>query len=187
MDKIALGKRDKKRPKLFGDAVWKYQIVLRKHEYYHNTCNKSFINRILAKYYHYRHHKLGLLLGFDIPINVFGGGLRINHHGYIVVSKYAKIGKYCNIHQGVNIGQQGPNKEDCPTIGDNVFISPGAKLFGRISIGDNNQIGANAVVNKSFKESGISIAGVPAKIISRKANPYVICDDADRAPTGKDA
>ena len=84
----------------------------------------------------------------------------------------AHIGKFCDIHQGVNIGQQGSNLTDCPTIGDNVWIGPGAKLFGKITIADDCQIGANAVVNKSFEEKGISIAGVPAKKISNHPNPY---------------
>ena len=33
-----------------------------------------------------------------------------------------------------------------PTIGDNVTIYPGAKIIGKITIGDNCEIGANAVV-----------------------------------------
>ena len=55
-----------------------------------------------------------------------------------------------------------------PILGDNVYIGPGAKLFGKITIADNISIGANAVVTKSFEQENISIAGVPAKIISEK-------------------
>lgn len=54
-----------------------------------------------------------------------------------------------------------------PTIGDNCFIGPGAKLFGDIKIGDNVAIGANAVVNKDFGDN-VTIAGVPAKVESKK-------------------
>ncbi len=50
-----------------------------------------------------------------------------------------------------------------PQIGDNVYISPGAKLFGDIVIGDNVKIGANAVVNKSFPEGNCTLVGVPAR------------------------
>ena len=35
-----------------------------------------------------------------------------------------------------------------PTIGDYVFLGPGAKIFGKIVVGDNVMVGANAVVNK---------------------------------------
>ena len=75
--------------------------------------------------------------------------------------------------KGVNIGMQGLSDADSPIIGDNVWIGPGAKLFGKIIIGNNCQIGANAVVNKSFEEEGITIAGVPAKKISNHSNPYI--------------
>ena len=68
MDKIALNK-NKKRPSLFGDEIWKFEIVLRKHEYYIN-CSKNFLAR---KYYGWLHHKMGIKLGFQIPCNVFGG------------------------------------------------------------------------------------------------------------------
>ena len=54
-----------------------------------------------------------------------------------------------------------------PVIGDNVYIGPGAKIFGDITIGNNVSIGANAVVNRSFPDNVI-IAGVPAKVIKNK-------------------
>ncbi|MDI3409786.1 hypothetical protein QKW52_02275 [Bacillus sonorensis] len=91
-DKKALGVSRRKRPKYFGDYVWKYQICLRKHEYYANTNA-----RMLKHIYEYLHKKKGLKLGFDIPINVFGPGLRINHFGLLVVNSNAKIGANCDI------------------------------------------------------------------------------------------
>ncbi|MCY8353006.1 serine acetyltransferase [Bacillus haynesii] len=158
-DKKALGISSRKRPKWFGDDIWKYQIALRKHEYYTNVNSKVF-----KHVYRYLHKKRGLKLGFDIPVNVFGPGLRINHYGLLIVNSNAKIGANCDIHQGVNIGQNHAH-HDVPTIGDNVWIGPGAKLFGSIHIADGISIGANAVVNKSFTEENITIAGVPAKKI----------------------
>ncbi|MBP3314115.1 MAG: serine O-acetyltransferase [Oscillospiraceae bacterium] len=109
-------------------------------------------------------------LGFVIPPNVFGAGLRINHYGNIVVNSEARIGDWCDIHQGVNIGA---GYDGVPTLGNNVWIGPGAKIFGKIQIADDCAIGANAVVNKDFLQTGVSIAGVPAKIISEKGNQYI--------------
>lgn len=57
--------------------------------------------------------------------------------------------------------------KNVPIIGDNVYIGPGAILFGDIRIGDNVMIGANSTVTKSFEESNIVIAGSPAKIIKK--------------------
>ena len=65
-----------------------------------------------------------------------------------------KAGSNCRIHAGVNIG-------------NNVYIGPGAKLYGKITIGDNAAIGANSVVNKDVP-AGVTVAGVPAKMIKDK-------------------
>ena len=54
-----------------------------------------------------------------------------------------------------------------PNIKDGVWIGPGAKLYGNITIGSNVVIGANSVVNKSFSDN-ITVAGVPAKKINNK-------------------
>lgn len=161
-DKFALGKTYK-RPK-FNDDIWKFQIYLRKIEYYMNQ--KGFFKFICCSYYKYRKYRLGVLLGFDIPAGVFGPGLRINHFGNIVVNSSARVGFFCDIHQGVNIGSNNTLKgeDKVPTIGNNVWIGPGAKLFGSISIGNGVAIGANAVVNKSFEEN-VTIAGLPARKI----------------------
>ena len=165
-DKEALG-IIRKRPRIVGDVIWKFQIALRKHEFYHNQASVS----VGGVFWSLVHYWLGIKLGFSIPINVFDYGLRINHYGYLVVNPGAQIGKFCDIHQGVNIGQ---NIElgSVPVIGDNVWIGPGAKLFGRITIANGIVIGANAVVNKSFTEENITIAGVPARKVKDSGNPY---------------
>lgn len=107
--------------------------------------------------------------GFTIPINVIDKGLVIPHRGTIIINPHAVIGENCTIHAGVNIGAATGTKYDAPKIGKNVFIGPGVKIFGNITIADNIAIGANSVVNKSFHESGITIAGVPAKKVSNKS------------------
>ena len=98
--------------------------------------------------------------------------MRINHFGLIVIDENAKIGEWCDIHQGVNIGQN-IEKNSVPMIGDNVWIGPGVKIFGKIEIGNNTMIGANTVVCKSFPEGNCRIAGNPARIISNEPNYYV--------------
>ena len=64
------------------------------------------------------------------------------------------------------IGTQLGTRDLTPVIGDNCFIGPGAKIFGKINIGDNVAIGANAVVNKDVP-SNVTVAGVPAKIVNQ--------------------
>lgn len=120
-----------------------------------------------AKYYKIRYRQLGVKLGLSIPLNVFDFGLSIAHYGAICVNNKASIGKYCRIHEGVTIGASGGG---APSIGDNVFIGTGAKVIGDIMIESDVAIGANAVVNKSILKRGVTVAGVPATIISTNSS-----------------
>lgn len=124
----------------------------------------------LKRFWGFLHYSMGIRLGFTIPVNTFGYGLRLNHAGTIVVNPKARIGKWCDIHVCVNIGED--FDKGAPCLGDNCWIGPGAKLFGGIVIGDGVVIGAGAVVNKSFPENRITIAGVPARKINEKGEPY---------------
>ena len=108
-------------------------------------------------------------LGYEIPINTCGGGLKLFHSGSIIIHPQVRIGEWCGLLQDVTVGQ-GILPDDVPTVGDNVIILAGAKLFGKIVIGDDVMIGANAVVNKSFSDGHCRIAGVPAKVISKEGN-----------------
>lgn len=119
-----------------------------------------------CKFYRFRFHLLSLKLGFSIPHNVAGPGLAIVHYGTIVISNQARLGANCRIHAGVNIGANAGDKE-AATVGDNVYIGPGAKLIGAVTVGENAVIGANAVVTKDVPP-GVTVAGVPAKVISEK-------------------
>lgn len=71
------------------------------------------------------------------------------------------------IAQHVTVGGGNSRYPGVPTIGNNVHISHGAIVFGGISIGNNVDIGANAVVNKPVPDNAI-VAGVPAKILRIK-------------------
>ena len=143
--------------------IWLFQKRLRKVEYFKNS-KKGIFNNLYSYYLKYLLRKSSVKLGFSIPANVFGPGLSIVHYGTIVVNKNAKVGKNCRIHACTNIGASG-GKKTAPIIGDNVYIAPGAKIYGNIIIANNIAIGANAVVNKSFEEENILIAGNPAKKI----------------------
>lgn len=147
----------------FPDLIWKFQKLLRKVEYYQNCKNKG-LYKIYYFYLKYKFRNRSLKMGFSIPPNVFGPGLAIAHYGTIVINSNTKVGANCRIHVCVNIGATG-GQEEAPQLGDNVYIAPGAKIFGNITIPSNTAIGANAVVNKSFNEENTVIAGIPAKVI----------------------
>ena len=147
------------------DERLRFQLRLRKIEYLYNTSKNNPLKKIAYFILQTLNHKLAVQLGFTIPMNVFGPGLYIAHWGTVTVTAFAKVGKNCRIHTSTCIG----NHIGAPTIGDNVYIGPGAKIFGNISIGNNVAIGANAVVNKSFPDN-VTIAGNPARVISHKSS-----------------
>ena len=163
-DRLALYKK-RKRPRIAGDEIWQYERLLRKTEYFLN-CHKTPIGKVIATFLHFRLRKMGRkLCGYHIPPNAFEEGLSIAHWGPIVVHPSARIGKNCRIQQNVTIGATNGQTE-AAHIGDNVFIGPCSSIIGKVTIASDIAIGANSVVTKSFEESGITIAGVPAKKIS---------------------
>jgi len=143
----------------------RFQRRLRKIEYLSNVKKNNFWSNCFLFLLEFINHRLETRLGLTIPKNVFGPGLCIVHHGTIVVSHLAKIGENCRIHPSTSIGEY----NGAPEIGRNVYIGPGAKIFGNIKIGDNVAIGVNAVVNKSFPDN-VTIGGIPARIISKKSS-----------------
>ena len=151
--------------KLVHDAEYyisNYLVCLRKQEFYINTAGNNKIKKFLALYYERKKHNLGNKLGFYVAPNCCDCGLTIYHHGTIIINPNVRIGKDCKFHGNNCIGNNGIS-EGCPKIGDNVDIGFGAVVIGDIQIADGIKIGANAVVNKTFNEPGITIAGVPAK------------------------
>jgi len=143
----------------------RFQRRLRKIEYLYNVRQGNMLCRWYRIMLEIINHRLALKLGFSIPKNVFGAGLCLVHYGTIVVSPLARIGENCRIHPSSSIGFF----NGAPTLGNNVYIGPGAKLFGQIVIGDNVTIGANAVVNSDIP-GNVTVGGIPAKIISNKSS-----------------
>lgn len=170
-DRIALGV---KRPnnlqnwikhRLFPNVIWEFQKCLRKLEYYKN-CQTGIIGTGYRFFVTKRFNALSVKLGFTIPANVFGPGLSIAHAGTIVVNGGARVGENCRLHTCVNIGTAAGHSGKAPTIGSNCYIGPGTKIYGDIVVGSGTAMGANCVVNRSFEDGGVTIAGIPAKIIA---------------------
>lgn len=112
------------------------------------------------------------LWGIDIPRGArIGPGLYIGHYGGIIVSSAAVIGRNCNLSQSITIGVSGAgDRRGAPVIGENVYIAPGARLFGRIRIGDNVKIGANAVIHKDLPDNAIAVLDPGFSILSLAGN-----------------
>ena len=97
-----------------------------------------------------------------------GKGTKLGYGGIgVVIHSKCVIGDYCIVSQQVTIGGGNSRYPGLPVIGNHVHIHKGAIVFGGIKIGDNVEIGANAVVNKPVPDNAI-VAGVPAKILRIK-------------------
>lgn len=111
-----------------------------------------------------RHYQIKY--GFQIyPETEIGEGFYLGHWGALVINPKVKIGKNCNIAQGVTIGQanRGKNK-GVPEIGNEVWIGANAVIVGNIKIGDNVLIAPNAYVNTDIPNNSV-VMGNPAQII----------------------
>jgi serine O-acetyltransferase len=147
------------------NPCFKYSFWLRTCAFFEQSemwCHGIFviIARTILRHYTYKY-------GISIPYSTkIGSGFVIGHFGGIVVSNRAVIGKNCTIAHGVTVGKanRGKNK-GYPTIRDNVYIGPGAKIVGKVRVGDNVAIGANCVVTKDVPDNAV-VVGVPGKVIS---------------------
>ena len=108
-----------------------------------------------------------LLLNCDISGRTdIGYGFKIYHPYGIFINDGAKIGNNCTIRGQVTIGNKGWKENKCPVLLDNIEIGIGAKLIGSIKLGNNCQVGANAVVTKSFEKDSV-LVGIPARNIKQ--------------------
>ena len=92
---------------------------------------------------------LRLVFLCDIGFEAIPRGTIFSHPYGISINPKTKIGKNCNIKQGVTIGSRARPKrlDEAPAIiGDNVFIGCNASVLGPVTIGDNAIIGAHALV-----------------------------------------
>ena len=132
---------------------------IRTYQRYGNSRNPLSI--LVKKIAVLRHHFWRVVTGADIPINSsIGGGLLIPHPNGIVIHPDASIGPNCLIFQQVTIGYR---KGGLPIIGGHVDIGAGAKILGKVTIGDHARIGANAVVTTDVPE-GATASGIPATL-----------------------
>ena len=121
----------------------------------------------------FMHKAVEIAAGICIPPDIdIGPGLYIGHFGGIFfgtdVRDGVRVGMYCNISQEntIGFGGRGENR-GVPKLGDFVHLGAGAKVIGRIRIGDNVAVGA--VVTKDLPDNAVA-AGVPARVINMRGS-----------------
>ena len=85
-----------------------------------------------------------------------GPGLYVGHPSGITINPKAVIGRNCNIHKGITIGQENRGiRKGVPTIGNNVWIGINATIVGKIHVGNDVLIAANSFVNVDVPDHSI--------------------------------
>lgn len=142
--------------------VTKFLYCLRHLEYYKNNSDKLLF-KIPLVYWFLRHRYLELKLGIRISPNVVGKGIYIPHFVGGIIINALRVGDNCIFNSGVIVGNK-YNPKDKPIIGDNVEITIGSKIIGKVNIGNNVIVAPNSVVIHDVPDNTV-VSGVPAKII----------------------
>jgi serine O-acetyltransferase len=111
-----------------------------------------------------------VVTGADLAYQAeIGPGLVLHHPTGVVIGPGCRVGARATIMQGATLGSDAVTGGDggSPVIGDDVFIGPGAALFGRVELGDRVRVGANSVVTESFAADMV-IAGAPARVVGHR-------------------
>ena len=141
---------------LLKDHALRFIWVMRKCQHSRNPVWKLARKRMEQRY------------GLEISRgSAIGGGLYLGHAYGITVNPEAVIGRNCNLHKGVTIGQENRGKrKGAPSIGDCVWIGANSSIVGSISIGDDVLVAPNTYVNCDVPSHSIVI-GCPCKVIAR--------------------
>jgi serine O-acetyltransferase len=104
---------------------------------------------------------LGLLLGCEIACKI-PARLFIPHPVGIVVDTGCVLGENVVLLQQVTLGVQYPYGRVArefrdPVLREGVYVGPGAKILGRITIGEWSVIGANAVITCDVPPCSIAV------------------------------
>lgn len=149
------------------DYVMRFLNRMRKVDYYTNCRRTAAGGGIMLTINKIAYRRLSIKLGFSIGSQVFGYGLVIPHYGTIVVGESSKIGNYAVLHTATCITNNGKQ------IGDGLYLSTGAKLTAKMTLGNNVSIAANSVVTKSYVMDDVLLAGVPAIVKAPMSAWYI--------------
>ena len=135
-------------------AVWVYRLA-------HRMWNKSEHLKLPARFIS---QTARAITGVEIhPGATLGRRLFIDHGMGVVIGETAVVGEDVTIYHGTTLGGTSLEKgKRHPTVGSRVVIGSGAKVLGNINIGDDVQIGANAVVVKDVPQGNVAV-GIPAR------------------------
>lgn len=146
-----------------GAIAYNYLKSLRKLELAIN-CKKgnSIVGKIIYRIRLIKYLRLSYKYHIYINPNTVGYGLYLPHISGVIVN-CKSMGNYCKINCGVLLGNK-HSQDEIPIIGDNVDMTTGCKIIGKVIIGNNVIIAPNSVVVKDVPENAV-VSGIPARIL----------------------
>lgn len=109
--------------------------------------------------------------GIDIhPAAQIGAGLFIDHGHGLVIGETAVVGNDVSILHEVTLGGTGKDRGDRhPIVRDGALLCAGAKILGRVVVGEGAKVAACSVVLDHVPPWS-TVAGIPARLV-RTAGP----------------
>lgn len=145
--------------------VRKYLLVLRKLEYYINVRTHFGGGYLMRIYYTIKWKRLSNKYGIYIHPNTVGKGLYIPHFNGGIQLNCISMGDFCSVSSGVVVGNKG-SQDNRAIIGNNVGLTIGCKVIGKVVLGNNVIVAPNFVVIKDVPDNAI-VSGIPAKQINK--------------------
>ena len=98
--------------------------------------------------------------------STLGRGVEFVHQHGIQIFKYARIGDRTRIMHDVTLGSagRGGRGDQAPTVGSDVVLGTGARIMGKVSIGDGARIGPNVVIYTDIPAGATVVAPSPRVI-----------------------
>jgi serine O-acetyltransferase len=132
-------------------------------DYQFHAQRRGPVHHVLRRFARLRHIFWSIVTGSDIHHKArLGANLALPHPNGVIVHEHATVGDDCMIMQQVTLGMIGD--DEYPHIGSKVYIGAGAKVLGKVRVGEGARIGAMAVVLEDVPP-GCTAVGVPARII----------------------
>ncbi|MBN8842317.1 MAG: serine acetyltransferase [Sphingomonadales bacterium] len=130
------------------------------------TVRTTVLRAPLSILYRWGYRHCRNVYGIELPYTVrLGRRVIFEHQGGIVVHGSSAIGDDCIIRQNCTLGIRRMDAlDDAPTLERGVSVGAGAVILGAIRLGENAQVGANAVVLSDVPPGSLAV-GVPAKIV----------------------
>lgn len=88
----------------------------------------------------------------------FGPGLVFVHSNGLFINGKVRGGRNVTLYHQVTLGGEGNR---VPILGDEVLVAAGAKVIGKVRLGDGCRVAANSVVF-AHVPAGVTVMGIPA-------------------------